>query len=192
MALGMNFTTSGLPLGFFISQFGTSNYKEQEIRLSSAWHFSPTFAMGGSVNLYFLHIKNYGNQFTVGTTVSLFYRLLPYLNFASVVGNLNEPKLSNERGAIPLYFTMGFEIIPSSAISVSVDIFKDNQFDFAFRYGLRYTINRLLKFFVGFRQQVHTFASGIQLNCNFFHFNYSFEFHPELGMSNAFEVTYAF
>ncbi len=120
------------------------------------------------------------------------HRLLPYLNFASVVGNLNEPKLSNERGAIPLYFTLGFEIIPVSAISLSFDIFKDDQFDFAFRYGLRYTANRFLKFFVGFRQQVHTFASGIQLNCNFFHLNYSFEFHPELGMNNAFEVTYAF
>jgi hypothetical protein len=192
MALGMNFTVSGLPLGFFIGQFGTSNYKEQEIRFSGAWHFSKTFTVGGSVNLYFLRIKNYGNHFATGATVSLFYRLFPYLNFASVVGNLNEPKLSNERGAIPLYFTMGFEIIPSSAISVSLDIFKDNQFDFAFRYGLRYSFNRLLKFFVGFRQQVHAFASGIQLNCSIFHLNYSFELHPELGMSNAFEVTYAF
>ncbi len=75
MALAMNFTTPVAPLGLFVSQFGTSNYREQEIRLSSAWHFSQTLVIGGSVNLYFLHIKNYGNQFTVGSTVSLFYRL---------------------------------------------------------------------------------------------------------------------
>lgn len=192
IAMAFKWNVFHLPFGFFVSQFGDKNYHEQELYFATSWSPFENFSLGISVSLYFLRIKNYGQSVAFGNKLAFRYKLLPHLNFATTIGNLNEPKLNHKRGEIPVYFISGFEFLPIKSISISFDIFKDNRFDFDFRYGLGYQLNSYFEFLVGFRQQVHTFTSGIQIKKAMFHVNYAFEIHPDLGFSNAFEVAYVF
>ncbi len=192
LSLSAEFSFYKIPVGFTFSQFGDKNYREQTMSIAAAWSPVKNLSLGAAAQMFLLNVKRYGKSSAFGTILSLHYQIMPKFSLAAVAGNLNEPKLSDRRGAVPVYFLTGFEFLPVDNLSLSLDIFKDNQFDFDFRYGLGYRLISSIEILLGFRQQVHAVTAGIQINKLMVHFGYALEMHPDLGISNAIEVAYVF
>ncbi len=179
-----------LPVGMFISQFGDKRYQESQLSLSLAHTLFKRLSLGLQLHSYYLHIKNYGNYQAFGLSLGLHLKVSSFLSIAGVFGNFNEPKFKNNYGKLPVYFTSGlaFQLLPQAQLSL--DIFKDELFDFDYRIGLKYQLFKMISFLFGFRQQVHTFSTGIIFKRKIFSFCYALEYHPSLGVSNAVSVAY--
>ncbi|WP_456406864.1 hypothetical protein [Caldithrix abyssi] len=180
----------GLPFGLFVSQFGDQNYREQQFSLHISGRFFEKFSFGLAIQNYFLQIKKYGNYNAVGLTLGIHVKVLPWLNVASVAGNINEPALSAKKGDIPIYFINGISLKPLPKAQITLDLFKDERFDFDYRIGLTYALNSMFSLMVGFRQQAQTFASGLIFKRKVVSICYALEYHARLGVSNAISVGY--
>ncbi len=181
-----------MPMGGAFGQFGDKNYREQTLIWAMAWSITKHFSLGLALQVFWLNIKHYGQATALGSLLAVHYKISSQLSLATVAGNLNEPRLNGRADAIPVYFDTGLQWKPLQRLSFSLDIFKDDRFDFDFRYGLGYHFVPSIELLAGFRQQTHTFTAGLQIRKMMIHFGYALEWHPELGVSNAIEVTYAF
>ncbi len=191
---GLSFNTriKGLPFGLFVSQFGDKNYKEQQAALAVSFTIYERLNIGFLFRNYFLQIKNYGQYYSYGLTAALHLRILSWLNLASVFGNFNEPKLTNQSKDIPVYFIQGIQIEVFPGAQLTLDLFKDERYEFDYRAGLSYQLNKMFKVLAGFRQQIHSFSFGIIFTRKFVTLSYALEIHPNLGASNAVAVGYHF
>ncbi len=191
-SIAARFRIFKIPLGVSFNQFGDRNYHEQTLSFNAAWTFVKNFSFGADVRLFLLNVRHYGQASAFGGSLGLHYRLSKKIAIAAIAGNLNEPRLNGRGGNIPVYFSTGLEVKPVNKLSLSFDIFKDNRFDFDFRYGLGYQVFSSIELLLGFRQQIHAFTAGIQIRKMMVHFGYALEMHPDLGISNAIEVGYVF
>jgi len=191
---GLSFNTRlrRFPMGIFVSQFGDKNYKEQQAALAFSFTFYKRLSIGFLFQNYFLQIKNYGQYYSFGLTASLHLRILSWLNLASVFGNFNEPKLTKQSKDIPVYFIQGIQIEVFPGARLSLDLFKDERYDFDYRAGFSYQLNKMFNVLAGFRQQIHSFSFGIVFKRKFVTISYALEIHPNLGASNAIAVGYYF
>jgi len=190
--LSGRFSLFKMPLGLSVSQFGDKNYHEQTFFLGSAFGLSKTISLGFGLQMFLLSVKHYSQSTAWGALLALHYRVSDKIGLAAVAGNLNEPQLNGHKGDIPVYFNTGVQFAPNKKISFSLDVFKDENFDFDFRYGVGYRVFTLVELLAGFKQQTHAFTAGIQINKMMVHFGYALEMHPDLGVSNAIEVGYVF
>ncbi len=180
------------PFGLFVRQFGDQNYREQQLAVVLGRTFFKTLALGVAIQSYFLQIKNYGNYQAFGLTLGMQLRLFKWLNLASVVGNINQPKLGPYRGDIPVWFVNGLYLKLLPALHVTFDLFKDERFDFDYRTGVRVKLSRPFTLLFGFRQQVHSFSAGFIFKRKVVSVCYALEYHLNLGVSNAISVGYYF
>ena len=191
-SLAARFRIFEIPLGISFDQFGDRNYHEQTLSFNAAWTFAKNLSFGAAVRLFLLNVRHYRQTSAFGGSLGLHYRFSKKIAVAAVAGNLNEPRLYGRQGNIPVYFSTGLEVEPVKKLSLSFDIFKDNRFDFDFRFGVGYQMFSSIKLLLGFQQQIHAFTAGIQIRKTMVHFGYALEMHPDLGISNAIEVGYVF
>ena len=191
-ALSFNAHVKGVPLGLFVSQFGDRNYKEHQLSLALAYSFYKRLAVGILFHNYFLQIRNYRHYRSFGLTVAVHLQVFSWLNLASAFVNLNEPSLSAQKGDIPVYLINGLELKLFPRASLNLDLVKDDRYDFDYRAGFAYQLNKMFSILTGFRQQVHTFSFGLLFKRKVVSICYALEYHPHIGVSNALSVAYFF
>ncbi len=191
-ALNSAFRIGALPVAFGISRYGNSLYAETESRFVLAYEIAESFYLGAGLNGYWLTVKNYGQAFCAGITLAGYYRLLPAAGVAFVAQNLNEPKIGAAGEKLPLNMTLGFSYRLFNKLELNLDIVKDNLFDFEYRFGVRYRLNRWLGFMSGFREQVNTFGGGFFIIKKHLLFSYALELHQVLGYNHSLTLGYTF
>ena len=192
MSLASQFNIFNLPLGLGISTFGNKLYRETELRVGSSIEVIQQIRFGLSLNLYYLDIKNYGSAMCWGFDLAVMKQIGDEISVAFVVSNLNEPKINSADERIPTHFGFGLAYHPTQVVDVSLDIVKDDQFDFDYRFGIQYNANQWLSILCGFRDLVNSVSAGLKISNDNYNLNYAFQYHPQLGGSNSMSVGYAF
>ena len=182
----------GLPMGMSISRFGNKLYSETDVRIAFARKIVGSFYLGASINCYWLAVKNYGQASCWGVTVAGLYQLLPQVNAAFLLENLNEPVIGAGKEKLPLNMTMGLTYAPFKSLEINLDLAKDSQFDFEWRAGLLYKMNRWLGIVCGFREQANTFSAGCFIAYKRSVFSYALEYHQTIGNTHSVSYGYAF
>lgn len=173
------------PLGIGLSRYGNKLYSETEIRLAFARKITASFYLGASINSYWLSVEKYGQASCFGLTLAGLYHLLPGVSAAFLLENLNEPEIGRAKEKLPLNMTWGLSYTPFNALELNLDLVKDNRFDFEWRLGLRYKVNRWLGLSAGFREQVNTFSAGFFIARRGLIFSYALEYHQTLGNTHS-------
>ena len=192
ISLANHFHIGTLPLGLGISTFGNKLYRETEIRAGAAIEIVRQVRLGITLNLYQLEIKNYGSAISWGFDLALMKHVSENISMAFVISNLNEPKIGSASERIPAHFCFGMAYQPLNTIGMSLDIVKDDQFNFDYRFGFQYNANRWFSIMCGFRDLVNTVSAGLKISNNEYNLNYACQYHPELGLSNSMSIGYAF
>lgn len=192
MSLASHFNIFDLPLGLGISTFGNKLYRETEIRAGVTIKVIQQIRLGMSVNIYYLDIKNYSSTMCWGFDLAVMKAISNEITMAFVVSNLNEPKITSANERIPAHFGFGMDYHPVSLINLNLDIIKDDQFDFEYRFGVQYHMTQWFSILCGFRDLVNSVSAGIKISNDNYNLNYAFQYHPQLGGSNSMSVGYVF
>ncbi len=190
ITLGSSFKVLNVPVGFGINRFGNSLYAETETRVALAKEFADAISIGVSLNWYHLDIDNYGQAQSLGFDISGFYQISRQFTAAFIVSNLNEPEIGQAREKLPSCFSFGLSYNPTNELNLNIDLVKDNEFDFDYRFGLHYNLFQSVQLLTGFRQVVHSYSGGILMKKNHINIGYALEYHPELGSSNTISFGY--
>jgi len=191
-ALAASFNIMDLPLGIGINSFGNNLYSELETSFIYSHKIVSAFYLGISLNAYWLSIKNYGSAASLGFDLAGCYLINRKLRAAFIVENINEPVIGRAKEKLPAAMSLGAAYDPIEGVEINLDLVKDNRFEFEFRFGVRYEINRWLGMACGFREQVNTFSGGFYIQKSQVIFSYALEYHQTLGSNHSASIGYAF
>jgi len=190
--LAGSFRIIDLPLGIGINSFGNNLYSELETSFIYSHKIVSSFYLGISLNTYWLSIKNYGSASSLGIDLAGYYIISRKLRAAFIVENINEPVIGQVKEKLPAAMTLAAAFKPIESVEVNMDLVKDNRFDFEFRFGVHYKMNRWLGLACGFREQVNSFSGGFFIQKSQIIFSYALEYHQTLGNNHSVSIGYAF
>lgn len=192
MAINTEFKLFNQPFGLGIMHYGNKIYSETEIIAATSYALHKNIIAGISSNLYYLNIQNYGNAFSFSFNFSILYILNDQFRLAGIINDINEPKLGSSGEQIPLSATFGFSYSPISDIEILVDTFKEDYFDFAYRFGTRIKAISNINILAGFQNKINRFSAGVEINQDKYSIIYSIDIHPVINTSHAIGFKYAF
>jgi len=190
IAVNSEFMLMEQAIGLGIMRYGNKLYSETEITLASSILLDPTFYMGLNMNNYFFKIKNYGNAFSIGFGIALFYQLNKQLRFAGIINNINEPEIGSSNEKIPVSGILGFSYSPVTEVEILMDSYKEEYHDFAYRIGTRVVVLAGINLLAGFQNSINSFSLGMEFNQNSYAIKYSVDIHPVLNVSHALGFKY--
>jgi hypothetical protein len=192
ISINSEFSISNQPLGIGIMRYGNSIYSETKLALGTSYAIDPTFSLGISIKGYFLQIKNYGDAFSLGFSFSVFYKINDQLQIAAVINDLNEPEIGSSGEKIPVSGILGLSFSPVSDVEILMDAYKEEFFNFAYRFGTRINIISNINLLAGFQDNINSFSAGLELDQTGYAIKYSVDIHPVLNASHALGFKYAF
>jgi len=190
IALNSEFTLLQQALGLGIMRYGNKLYSETEISLATSIHLDPAFYLGLSIDGYFLQIENYGNAFSIGIGISMFYQLNKQIRIAGIINNINEPEMSSSNEKIPVSGILGLSYSPIPDLEILMDSYKEESHDFAYRVGTRIKVLSGINLLAGFKNNINSFSVGLEFNQNSYAIKYSVDIHPVLNASHAIGFRY--
>lgn len=190
IAINSEFSILNQPMGVGIMRFGNNLYSETELSLGMSFPLYSNFILGLSINTYFLQIKNYGDTYSFGISASICYEVNKMLRIAAIINNLNEPVLGASGEKIPLSAILGLSYSPIQEVEILLDTFKEEFFDFVYRWGIRINVLSNINLLTGFQNSINSFSAGLELNQNSYAIKYSVDIHPELNASHAIGFKY--
>lgn len=173
--------------GIAIKKFGFELYSE----ITSSISFSKEFAnlnFGTTVNINYLKIKNYGNDFVLGLDAGVLILLSKDFFVGFNVKNINAPTIGIKKERLPFIILSGISYSPLENFVVTVDLQKEFKNDVAFASGAEYKLLDFVSVRFGFRNIPSTFSAGLGLTYNIFRMDYAIINHDQLGFTHSFTV----
>jgi len=192
IAVGTVFKVGQWPLVISAERKGFNLYAESSLSIGSGYVFDKNISIGISLPIYALHIKNYGDATAVGVKLAINYRPFDNLQIAAIGGNLNTPVLGRSHEKIPGFGILAFAYQPRSDFTLIVDVYKEDLMPFEYRFGVAFKILPTLQLFAGYREEVNSFSTGLDIEIFAYHLGYAIELHPQLGVSHTIGLSYAF
>lgn len=192
IALHGNFFLADYPVGCAVSRFGNKLYSESQVNLATSYSLDESVALGISASFYFLDIKNYNSASSLGLSLALLYEINPDLFVAAVVNNLNEPEIGEVKESLPISGTLAFSFRATDAVELLMDIYKEDRYEFEYRFAAAIQVVNDLKVLAGFRERINSFSAGMEYDIGGSAFIYGADFHPILNFSHAIGIKYAF
>jgi hypothetical protein len=173
-------------VGFGAMTYGYELYKENKYTLAFSRRLFPNFYCGGSINYQTVSIKNYGNSGSVFFNAGVLYDAMNQLSLGFYAENLTHATIGNSKDQIPTILNAGLSYHPKVELYLNAAIEKDTEYPFSLKFGVEYTLIKMISLRTGFATEPETFSAGIGINYLFFNFDYSIQNHPDLGISHQF------
>lgn len=181
-----------VPLAVGVSHYGNALYSENTVRAAAALKAYGNFYIGLRLDWYFLQIKNYGHNSTLGLSAAAIYRIVANLQSGFVITNINEPEIGRTHERLPMRFALALAYKIAPGMELTAASLKSSDFDFEYRVGLRYAALTQLHLLAGLRNPENILCAGFQIIHKFLSINYAMEYHPELGASHSVGIEYDF
>ena len=185
----MNFAKSAFGAAFV--DFGNALYRDRRLHLAVARGFlsAQRLAFGVSGVLRQLRISGYGDESVMLLNLGTQWRVSDSFLFGSALTNLLNATLGQQKEKLPRSVSVGFAYLPTSTLTLQMDVYKQNAFPEEWRLGIE--INPLPPLLL----RVGTGTNPDRLTCGFaLHvFKFSLQFaafsHTDLGWTEQFAVT---
>lgn len=197
--LGLSGAVLALPVktgtfGLSIRNFGYSLYSESKIGLAYGRAFGEQLSIGIQLNyqnVRFADVYGVRNMFTA--EIGAIYKLSPELTVGAHVYNPNRTRLSDfadER--LPAVMRLGLRYQFSDKLFIAGETEKDSHNDPVFRGGIEYVIADVLVLRTGISGNPLNNTFGIGLRMKKLQLDLAGTFHPVLGFTPQFSLTYQF
>ncbi len=177
-------------VGFFISNYGLEEYKEQKFGISYAKFITGKISIGAQWSLNTIRIDEYGSTSFFGLELGI----IGYLSDKFSVGvHLSNPVKRDLLGdeSISQLINFGFKYDLSEKIGLYSDFRMISDYDNSFHFGLDYNISEPLNFRIGIDTGSSSFSFGLAYNLNQqASIHGGFSNHQYLGVTPALSVSY--
>lgn len=192
MALHGTFKIFNLPFGTAFNRYGNKLYGETQLTFGSAYALDDRVIIGLNTSFYFLDIKNYDSAWTLGVSLAALYMINEHFTVAATVTNMNEPRIGSVRESLPMTGTLGLAVRVIDDAELLVDIYKEDRYDFEYRFAARINVIKHFNFMTGIRENIDSFSAGLEYAAEKYSFTYSADIHPALNISHGLGMSYVF
>ncbi len=178
---GFRYTYSPNQSVFFkTNSIGNKIYRENTYTIGYVYKFRYPIAIGGSMSLYNLTVKEFKAQYSVGFNLGISYFLSEALTASTFMGNLNRPKICDQQEKLPEFYAFGMSWQALKFIKIKGEIFKDTLYPFNFRIASIIKIHNYLRLFGGMQTEPDRFSCGISFMLKGLQFSTSLRTHLKL------------
>jgi len=178
--------------GAAFKTYGFDLYRENNFIVSYGNGFKNRIFYGLNLNLYNLHIQNYGSATSFGLDVGVMAYLAKFLQWGFFGKNITGSKIGDAEEKIVQVYRTGFTYQPLDNFRFIAEIEKDIKYTVSVRGGIEYSILDLLDLRAGVGSQPSTFAAGIGINYSLFTFDYALKNSEDLGFTHLGSITVNF
>lgn len=190
IGIGGAFSSKSSHFGMTVHQFGSEEFKRQTFGLKYARALHQRLSLGAAVNYLQTRIDEYGNEAAIGFEIGLQSMITEQLLIGTHLVN-PIPASYSEDEDLPSIFRFGAAYIPSSNVTVGLELEKDVDFPLRIRTGFEYQASSSLKIRIGYSSepsQIH-FGIGVKIGKMIF-VNSALRYHATLGFTPTFGLTY--
>jgi hypothetical protein len=186
-----NTSYARVAFGAAVVDFGNSLYRDRRYHVALARAFLPSqkLAVGFSTTLRHLRITNYGDDsallFNLGTQL----RLSEALALGSAFTNLLDAAIGQQQEKLPHSVCFGLAYSPTSAATLQIDLYKQNNFSEEWRLGVEVNPLSPLLLRLGIGTNPDRLTTGIALRVFKFNLQFAAFSHTDLGWTEQFAVT---
>lgn len=162
---------------------GNSIYSESAVALAFSHQLAGRIHYGFSVKYQTKSIKTYGSDASLGVSVGFVVPLSTPLKLGFQADNINRPGLGQTGERLPQTIKSGIAFTPDSAITLSLEVYKDVRFDGEVRFGIEWTPVDVLSLRAGTANNPDRFSAGFGVKVNKFKIDYAFFTHNDLGLT---------
>lgn len=176
-----------------VRRFGDEAYQHFTLRAGLARIMHPgttrPLYLGVEVDVHHVGIVGYGSARGVGMSLGLLAPVVPRLVLGFKAGALVQPRLTRHE-TLPRSLAIGLSLCPAPRSQVMVSLFKEGAFPFSLRLGAELTPHPALTLRTGITTSPYRFTAGIGLVTASIRVDLATAFHPILGLSPAFSLTW--
>ncbi|MFC2088075.1 hypothetical protein ACFLSX_00605 [Calditrichota bacterium] len=176
------------PISFAVSKYGNDLYSEIQISFGSSISVFENFAVGGSLQLYSLSIKNYGESLACGINLGVKYKALENVYLGAHITNINSPTIGKVAEEIPRTFSLGAQYELFDRGIILFELHRDVQHEQDYRSGFEYEVFDRTFLRLGISDKSNIYSFGVGSEINIFVFDYALMVHEILGASHALSV----
>jgi hypothetical protein len=199
--LGMSAAVAAIPLnnrkgtfGFSIRKFGYQQYGETKIGLGFGRSFGENLSIGMQFNMQSVQFADiYGKRNAFTLEAGAIYKLSPSLTIAAHIFNPGRAQLTElDQDRIPVIIRLGMRYQFSKRLFIAVETEKDTYNKPVLKAGMEYMAGDILFLRAGVGSQPLSNAFGFGLKLKRMQVDMSGNFHPVLGFSPQFSLSYQF
>jgi len=181
----------GWGIGVGVENFGGTLYTESKFTVNGAHRFFDNqLSLGVSIHLYHISAKNYGGSSAFGISVGFQYRLLPTVQIAGAIDNLNRPAINGFSEQVPQTIRMGLQYQPVEKINAYASVQKDSWFSPELALGLEYQLFDNMSLQSGYSTRADIPSAGVLFKVLHAEISYALQYHFDLGETHFFSVAF--
>jgi len=177
------------PLSIGINRYGTSGYQELHISGGSSMALFDGFRIGMSFSSYFLSIRGYGDDNTIGIHLGIQYKLSDIIHCGVMISNINKPKISRVSEKLPQSISLGFCFTPIRGLLIATEIFRDIRFEPDYRLGIAYKTDYPIIIRIGLQDTVNSYCLGFGTYFKSLYFDYALQVQQSVGISHTMSIS---
>ena len=176
-------------IGFKLVHFGYSDFNNQKTGVSYSKKLFDNLAMGIQFNLLSTRIRFYGNQLSLGLGIGFQYELIDGVRVG--IHLYKQPNSQINSGNYKqVNFQTGITYRPAAYLAISTSVEKDIYFTLNFKGGLEYRTHKKIFFQLGLNTNPEKYCFGAGFLFNKLKFHTAASFHPVLGWSPGFGLSF--
>lgn len=182
-------------MGFSLTDFGGSLYRDQRIGLAYARKLSEMISIGAQFDWMIMGISSYGNRHSFTFDIGLQSRLTDQLSLGFHLFSPYPVRFGEER-IIPTYLSLGLLYRVSPQVELKAEVQKHSYENPSFHMGLRYAVFKALSISIGMRTEPENaiVTTGFSFRMKqYLRIDFGMNFHQSLGISSgigfSFQIT---
>ncbi len=175
--------------GLFLTDVGSSLYRERELGLSWGGRLADRAGLGLTLKRQDLSMERYGGFGAYQVDVGVFGRLLPILSAGMTVKNLTQSHLGGTPEAPPAIFSAGASLDLLARGSTSLAVVQESGGRVSWRAGQEAWLHPAFALRAGFETGPDRFALGMGFRRSLFALDYAFLTHSSLPDQHQFTLS---
>lgn len=180
-----NTTLLNTPASFAVSKYGNDLYSEIQFSCGSSINVMDEFALGGSLQLYSLSIKNYGSSQTWGINLGISYNAFEKIRIGAFITNINNPTIGKVEEELPKTFSLGVSYNLFEKGIFLFELCRDIRYEQDYRAGFEYEVFNHTYLRAGISDNTNSYSFGAGSEIEMFVFDYALLVHDTLGTSHV-------
>lgn len=175
-------------IGFGLMNYGFDLYKEHKYTLGYSKEIYSGYFVGGALDYQTVSIKNYGTASALLINTGFLCTPVKDISWGFYITNLTRSSLGKSKDQIPVIFNSGICYNPKENIFINAAVEKDVDYPASLKFGIDYTIIKIISVRAGFASEPEVFSAGLGINYLFLNCDYAIVNHPDLGISHQFGI----
>jgi hypothetical protein len=176
--------------GFFLGDFGSSLYREQEVGVSWAGRLAERMALGATLKRQEIRLERYGTFDAFQLDVGMSGRPLPKVSAGLSVKNVTRNRWTGTPEAPPAFFSAGVAVDALARGPTSLAVVQESGGKTSWRAGQEAWLHSVLALRAGFETDPNRLTLGMGFLLSSFALDYAFLTHPQLPDQHFFNLSF--